>query len=64
MEVVLLQAVFPHVQQGAHRQVPKCKGLALQQLQPGQELLRKPNEKFLYVLQVNTYCTGMSLKKD
>jgi hypothetical protein len=50
MEVVLLQAVFPHVQQGAHRQVPKCKGLALQQLQPGQELLRKPNEKFFYVL--------------
>ncbi len=52
MEVVLLQTVFPHVQQGAHRQVPKCKGLALQQLQPGHELLRKPNEKFflMYIL--------------
>jgi hypothetical protein len=41
MKVVLLQAVFSHIQQGAHRQVTKCKGLALQQLQPGQKLLGK-----------------------
>jgi len=41
MKVVLLEAVFPHIQQGAHRQVTKCKGLALEQLQPGQKLLGK-----------------------
>jgi hypothetical protein len=41
MKVVLLQAVFPHIQQGAHRQVTKCKGLALEQLQTGQKLLGK-----------------------